>query len=70
MKKLFKTINIIAAMVVFVFAMLIDTSELSIKVCLITTGYLFLYTYRKDIGKVVYQVVKCSAEVFKELTKE
>lgn len=63
MKRMFKIINVIAAIVFFVFAMAVDTSDLAIKLCLITGGYLFLYMYGKEI---VIAVVNFIASAMKE----
>lgn len=60
MKKLFKFINIIVAIIALVSAMAVDTSDIAMKVCLISAGYLFLYMCGKDIVKAVISFVSAA----------
>lgn len=66
MKRTFKIINVIVAIVFFVSAMAVDTSDVAIKVCFISAGYLFLYTFRRDIMRAVFKVFEFSVEALKE----
>lgn len=63
MKKLFKLINIISAIVFFASALCVDHSDTALIVCFISIGYCFIYVCGKDIFKAV---VKYVAEAFME----
>ena len=64
MKILFMHINIIATVVLIISGLCLE-SDIALKICLISTAYIALYTFRREILKAIYKVVCFYIEVVK-----
>ena len=66
MKKVVKIINGIAVAVMVISGLCLDSSDIAIRLCLISTVYLTVYNMRWEIVKAVYKVACYYADVIKE----
>ena len=65
MKTFIMHINIIAVAVMVISAMCLE-SDVAMRLCLISTSYIALYSIRWEIARAVYKAVECSVDVLKE----
>ena len=65
MKILFYHINIIAALVMIISGLCLDSSDLAIRLCLISTVYLVLYSFRLEIMYCIYKVICFYIDAFR-----
>ena len=65
MKILFMHINIIATVVLVISALCLE-SDIALKICLVSTAYIALYTFRREILKAIYKVFCFYADALKE----
>ena len=65
MKLFIKHINMFAVIVTVLSGLCLDSSDIAIKLCLISTAYLVLYKCRWEIAKAVYAVVRYYADEVK-----
>lgn len=59
-------INIIAVAVLVISGLCLDSSDIAIRLCLMSTAYLTLYSMRWEIAKAVYKAVCFYVDAFKE----
>lgn len=65
MKIFFYHINIIAVAAMIISGLCLDSSDLAIKACLISTAYLALYTFRRELMRAIYKVVCFYIDAFR-----
>ena len=65
MKILFMHINIIATAVLIISGLCLD-SDIALKICVISTAYIALYTFRRELLKAIYKTICFYADAFKE----
>lgn len=66
MKKVVKIINGIAVAVMVISGLCLDSSDIAIRLCLISTVYLTLYNMRWSIAKAAYKAVRFYMDALKE----
>ena len=64
MKILFMHINIIAVAVLIISGLCLE-SDVALKMCLISTAYLALYSFRRELMCGVYKVICFYVEAFR-----
>ena len=65
MKLFIKHINMIAVIVMLLSGLCLDSSDIAIRLCLISTLYLCVYASRRAIAKAVYAVIRYYADEVK-----
>ena len=65
MKILFMHINIIATVVLVISALCLE-SDIAMKMCLISSAYIALYSFRVELMKAIYKVFCFYADALKE----
>ena len=65
MKILFMHINIIATAVLIISGLCLE-SDVALKLCLISTAYIALYTFRHELMRAIYKVICFYVDAFKE----
>lgn len=64
MKILFMHINIIAVAVMIISGLCLE-SDVALKMCLISTAYIALYTFRRELMYGIYKVVCFYVDAFR-----
>ena len=64
MKILFMHINIVATLVLVISGLCLE-SDVALKMCLVSTAYLALYSFRRELMCGVYKVICFYIEAFK-----